>query len=140
MESIDEKKAYHHKYYLAHKEDWQSRRRARYQANPEEYKRKAKEFHRMSRYSVLSHYSDNPPKCACCEEITLEFLTIDHMNNNGAEERRKLFGTKGRGGGGHTFYRWLINHNFPEGYQVLCMNCNFAKGKYGKCPHVGDKR
>ena len=33
-------------------------------------------------------------------------------------------------------YRWLKNHNYPEGFQVLCYNCNLPKGVYGVCPHV----
>jgi len=34
-----------------------------------------------------------------------------------------------------VLYSWLKKNNFPKGFQVLCMNCNFAKGKLGKCPH-----
>jgi hypothetical protein len=32
----------------------------------------------------------------------------------------------------------VIQNNFPEGFQILCHNCNFAKGfprNNGKCPH-----
>ena len=25
------------------------------------------------------------------------------------------------------FYYWLIRNNFPEGYQILCANCNIFK-------------
>ena len=32
-------------------------------------------------------------------------------------------------------YRYLKIRGFPPGYQVLCHNCNQAKGFYGKCPH-----
>ena len=33
-------------------------------------------------------------------------------------------------------YRWLKKHGFPkEGFQLLCYNCNCAKGFFGKCPH-----
>lgn len=32
-------------------------------------------------------------------------------------------------------YRWLRNHGYPLGFRVLCMNCNFALGKFGYCPH-----
>ena len=32
-------------------------------------------------------------------------------------------------------YRWLIKHKFPSGIQILCHNCNLAKGYYGSCPH-----
>lgn len=70
-------------------------------------------------------------ECVCCGENTLEFLTIDHIDGNGAEERHNL-----NMGGGHQFYHWLKKQGYPKGnYQVLCFNCNFAKHAYGKCPH-----
>lgn len=70
-------------------------------------------------------------KCACCNENTIEFLTIDHINNNGADDRR----SNGNKTGG-KLYRWLIKNNFPQGeYQILCFNCNCAKGFFGYCPH-----
>lgn len=70
-------------------------------------------------------------KCACCSESTIEFLTIDHINNDGAEDR-KANGNKLGG----KLYRWLIKNNFPQGmYQILCYNCNCAKGFFGYCPH-----
>lgn len=70
-------------------------------------------------------------KCICCNEETIEFLTIDHINNNGAEDRKN----NGKKSGG-KLYRWLIKNNFPkEEYQLLCYNCNCAKGFFGYCPH-----
>lgn len=70
-------------------------------------------------------------KCACCNENTIEFLTIDHINNDGAEDRKK----NGNKTGG-KLYRWLIKNYFPRGeYQVLCFNCNCSKGFFGYCPH-----
>ena len=85
------------------------------------------------RRKCLVHYSENPPKCYCCGEMTLEFLTIDHINNDGAEHRRQLTKSKVRGG---NIYGWIIKNNFPKIFKVLCYNCNCAKGFYGKCPHV----
>ncbi len=76
---------------------------------------------------VLNHYGG---KCTCCGEDRLEFLTIDHINGGGCEHRRSL-GSKGVGS---RFYKW-IEDNFPEDLQVLCFNCNCAKGAYGYCPH-----
>jgi len=32
-------------------------------------------------------------------------------------------------------YEYLKSNNYPLGYRVLCMNCNFAIGVYGYCPH-----
>jgi hypothetical protein len=70
-------------------------------------------------------------KCACCGETGKHYLTIDHMENNGSELRRK-------GVHGHStqFYRWLKKSGFPPEFQVLCMNCNFGKRmNNGVCPH-----
>ncbi len=71
-------------------------------------------------------------KCACCGETEKAFLTIDHMKNDGSSHRKSL-GSK-TAAGVHT-YRWLVRHNFPEGFQVLCMNCNWGKRMNGTCPH-----
>src|SRR5690242_15814506 len=67
-------------------------------------------------------------RCVCCGEINLAFLTIDHVNNDGAEERRA-------GLRAHVLYRKVVREDFPARYQVLCYNCNCVKGAYGRCPH-----
>ncbi len=35
----------------------------------------------------------------------------------------------------HPLNQWLITNNFPKGFQILCWNCNYAKGVFGECPH-----
>lgn len=77
------------------------------------------------RQLIFDHYGW---KCVCCGETMPEFLTIDHINGGGTKQRKET-------GGGGEFYRWLIKNNYPDGFQTLCMNCNHAKGHYGKCPH-----
>lgn len=75
------------------------------------------------RQIVIEHYGG---KCACCGEIIYEFLAIDHVNGGGRLHRRQI---------GHgRLARWLIKNNFPDGFQILCHNCNFAKSN-GGCPH-----
>lgn len=71
-------------------------------------------------------------KCNCCGETERMFLSIDHVHNDGAEERRS-----GKyKGAGSSFYLWLRKNNFPNGYQVLCMNCQSGKHRNGGvCPH-----
>ena len=71
-------------------------------------------------------------KCNCCGEAERMFLSIDHVNNDGAQERKS-----GKySGGGSAFYNWLRKNNFPTGYQVLCMNCQVGKHRNGGvCPH-----
>lgn len=69
--------------------------------------------------------------CQCCGESVSVFLVIDHINDDGAKQRRELFNTRSPSSG--AFYAWLRKEGFPDGYQVLCHNCNYAK-QYG-CPH-----
>jgi|SRR5208337_5315037 len=98
-----------------------------------------RKLRRNLKIEVFSHYCDGTPKCACCGEEHIEFLSLDHINNNGAEERRKMSGS-GQGWGGEFLYRILRRNNYPNGYQVLCLNCNFAKGHFGVCPHKLEKK
>lgn len=73
--------------------------------------------------------------CACCGEKEVNFLTLDHINNDGATDRLKIAGRR-NAAGTHT-YKWLKARNYPPGYQVLCMNCNFGKRmNKGVCPHL----
>ena len=81
---------------------------------------------RELRLSVLEHYSTSPPECACCGETKVHFLTIDHINGGGHKHLRTI---------GGNLYIWLRKNNYPLGFRVLCMNCNFAIGHYGFCPH-----
>jgi hypothetical protein len=83
---------------------------------------------RALKKQVLSGYGN---KCACCGEKTYEFLSIDHKNNDGAEDRRRR-GKKGHGG---SWYRALIAEDFPDYCQILCFNCNMSKEFSGYCPH-----
>lgn len=80
------------------------------------------------RQRVLDHYGRF---CACCGENTEEFLGIDHINGGGNKHRKEL----GEPRNGSAFYKWIIDKGFPTEYQILCHNCNFAKGHYGECPH-----
>ncbi len=76
--------------------------------------------------------------CACCGLKGIDFLTLDHIHNNGAEEREKLMGS--RSIAGLSFYRKLKKLGFPDGYQVLCFNCNCGKNANGGvCPHKTTK-
>ena len=81
------------------------------------------------RDTCLFHYSNGKMSCNCCGESIKDFLGIDHENNDGAKHRKEI-------GGGSKLYKWLIDNNFPDGFQVLCHNCNLAKGFYGRCPHT----
>lgn len=88
---------------------------------------KSKEKRVIARKIVLDHYGG---KCACCGETIQEFLCVDHVFNNGSEHRKEI-----KRGGGYTINQWLIDNDFPDGFQLLCWNCNMAKSIYGICPH-----
>lgn len=77
---------------------------------------------------VLRYYSPQLI-CACsaCPYPSpgIKFLSLDHIEGRGdhdREIRRKL-------------YQWVKNNNFPDGFQVLCYNCNLAKRGDNTCPH-----
>lgn len=68
--------------------------------------------------------------CACCGETEVKFLTLDHANNDGAKHRKEI-GSRGAG-----IFKWLRDHKYPPGFQVLCFNCNCGKARNnGICPH-----
>src|SRR6185312_2337885 len=91
-------------------------------------KRHGKEYRDTLKAEALSAYGI---KCACCGVNHPAFLTIDHINNDGAEHRRRYNINTGR-----ETYLWLRSHNFPPGFQVLCANCNHGKNvNKGICPH-----
>jgi len=73
-------------------------------------------------------------KCVCCGETEPLFMTLDHINNDGADFRRNAMGR--RTAAGHHTYRRLFKNGYPEGIQVLCMNCNHGKRMNNEtCPH-----
>jgi hypothetical protein len=90
----------------------------------------------QARILALEHYGGANYKCACCPESEFSFLTIDHIDGEGNEDRKRLVGDKLAAG--HHFYRKLKELNFPDGYQVLCMNCQVGRrDNSGVCPHKG---
>jgi hypothetical protein len=93
-----------------------------------------REYLARVRWTALVHYSSgDEPECACCGETELVFLALDHVRNDGADHRREL-AEEGRGA---SLARELARQGWPEGYQVLCSNCNWAKHVLGACPHAG---
>ena len=98
--------------------------------NPDKIKNYQKKYKMKLRKQVIGYYSAYKYRCACCLDIHMEFLTIDHIKGAGNKHRKEI-----KVGGGHQFYTWLINNHFPIGYRVLCMNCNHSLGIWGYCPH-----
>lgn len=118
-----------------HKREWRNRKLAEGSSEEVAAIRKAElektqRSQAVCRTQVFEAYGGY--KCACCGETEPLFLSIDHIDNNGAEERKLGLYS----GSGYGFYRWLRKSGFPPGYQVLCMNCNTGKHRNGGvCPH-----
>ena len=89
-----------------------------------EYKRLSNQKHNLKvKTEVMSYYSNGKLKCKKCGIMGMVYLTIDHINGKGKQHRKEL----GYKGNGSNFYKWLRQQKYPDGYQVLCWNCNHAK-------------
>ena len=90
----------------------------------EKCRQAARARHARIKIEALQHYSMGKPKCAACFEGDTDVLCIDHINGGGKKHRQRL----NTNGGTSIFYS-LRRENYPEGYQVLCANCNMKKEK-----------
>lgn len=98
----------------------------------QEQKDKNAEYARNYRENLKSLvYAAYGNKCACCGETEEKFLSIDHVNNDGYVFRNGRSHWPGT-----QMYQYIVSRNFPEEFQLLCMNCNFGKSRNnGVCPH-----
>ena len=118
--------------------EWQQKNKRKRLAQSREWDAKNRERRKeINRASALRRYRRIKAKvfkayggrCECCGESSQVFLAIDHVDGGGNEHRRLL-----NLWGSARFYGWLVKNDFPDGFQVLCHNCNFAKSN-GGCPH-----
>ncbi len=104
---------------------WYKKHKAK---NPERYAQflqQQRAAHVRNVQKVLDHYGR---ECSCCGENEPKFLTVDHIVEIGSKQRYKLKH--------HTIYLWLVRHKFPEGFRILCSNCNHGRARNGGvCPH-----
>lgn len=115
------RKSYEEQYYKEHKEEILRKSREHYRVNrSNELLRRAKRKAKI-KYEVLTHYSvSSIPQCAYCGIKDIDVLCIDHIDNDGYKRPRNDPSRK-------DLCFWLYRHGFPEGYQVLCANCNLKK-------------
>lgn len=95
-----------------------------YQENKERVCSERRLKNHALRELCINHYGG---KCDCCGENKYEFLVFDHINGGGNQHRIN--------GDGRKIVRYLIKNNYPDGFRVLCHNCNNSLGHYGYCPH-----
>jgi len=107
--------------------------RARRAKDPAAHAAAAREWYQQTRLRIIDHYTQGTRTCACCGlDDGHEFLCLDHVNGDGSEHRKTL-----KASSGAKLFSWIIRNNFPDTIQVLCYNCNCAKGfsSDGICPH-----
>jgi len=119
---------YEHNYREKHREKYNEKsrnyQRRKWKERPEMARKYQNEYRQKVRENLVMAYGG---KCVCCGETEMKFLALDHINNDGSKQRKKI-------GTGIQMYLY-IKRNMPNDIQVLCHNCNLAKSYYGKCPH-----
>src|SRR3970282_1256610 len=92
--------AYHQQYYLDHREkireqqrsDYLKNRDARIEYAKNDYKKNKDRRIKLSRLNVRKIKIEVKKclggECSCCKIKEMELLSIDHVNNDGAAERR----------------------------------------------------
>jgi hypothetical protein len=89
--------------------------------------KRRREYNFKVKMEVLTYYCAGEPFCWCCGEKNIEFLTIHHINNDGAKQKKEESGLK-------SFQR-ARRDGFPDDLGILCYNCNSSRGAIGYCPH-----
>ena len=119
-------------YSIEYEATHREQRRQYYLDNQPQIQVRSREYKQRLKREVFENYGGCV--CACCGEIHMEFLSLDHVNGrgSGAKHRKELnLGKRG----GLRMYQILKRDGWPLGFRVLCMNCNFALGHFGYCPH-----
>jgi hypothetical protein len=120
--------------------------RATKRSTTPEFRAKGRTLHNNERLKIFQEYSkrlsnSDIPCCNCCGlNSHVDFLALDHVFGRVEMDSipelvaigysSKLESSKLRD--------WIMQNNFPDGFQILCHNCNFAKGfprNNGKCVH-----
>ena len=113
-------RAHHHKkkndpIYIARRKDYYERNKEKAietakrwkKKNPDKIKEISRKYLLGLRMTALENYGGKDFKCKCCGQKKIEFLCIDHINNNGAEHRKSIKRA--------PIYSWLKQNNYPKG-------------------------
>jgi len=116
------------------------------QSQRPEVKAKRKGIRYEKRLKILQYYSNSLsnsdiPCCRCCGlNSHVDFLAIDHIAGRKEMDSEPKLIKLGYSSKllGQVLQKFIIENNFPDGFQILCQNCNFAKGMINNnniCPH-----
>jgi len=83
---------------------------------PDHYRAQSRKSKAKLKSKVFDVYGRS---CVRCGFADIRTLTLDHIRNNGAKER-KAIGERG-------VYRRSLEPEHQQDYQILCMNCQFIK-------------
>lgn len=83
---------------------------------------KANERSELNKIAVINVLTNGEGTCRWCGQGDIDVLNIDHIDGGGNKHRKEL-GTRN----GQSFYTWIISNDYPDGFQVLCANCNLKK-------------
>lgn len=106
-------------YYKETREARLQYKRTHYKANQTHYILKARQYRATRKRLIIEHYTSGLNHCRHCGEDDLDVLSVDHINDDGATHRKHVKA--------EVLYKWLIDNKYPEGFQILCWNCNHKK-------------
>ena len=115
----DLRKEYQHDYYIYNIDDIRKQQSdyKQTEGGREAIKRASKNYRLKLLTKALNKYSKGEPKCNCCRETNTDFLSLD-------------------GNASVSFLKKLENLDYPEGNEILCMNCDWGISQnHGMCPH-----
>ena len=118
----EEKREYARQYYQSHKREIIEHNKAYNRLHKVVRTEHYWEYRAQLKLKILTHYGDGKCACVLCGFDDIRALSIDHINGNGTQHR-KAEGISG----GRQFYVWLKKNSLPEGYQTLCMNCQYIE-------------
>ena len=101
--------------------------------NIEEVRRKARDYARINQVHKRSYKKKRDKlfemygsTCKCCGESIRDFLTLEHIHGQRGIKRLDSM----------SALRQATKEYRPDLFEILCWNCNCAKGKLGYCPHT----
>lgn len=106
-------------YYWRHREEIRAKRSSP-EVRTKERKKAKEQVHRV-KLEVFMHYSSGTPTCKRCGITDLDVLCLDHIDGGGTKDR--LYSNHA----GSNLHYFLRRNGYPDGFQVLCANCNLKK-------------
>jgi len=92
-----------------------------YKRHAPEKRRQRRDYHHKLRLKAFKVLRD-PPECFHCFTDDFRILTFDHINNDGAEERKQLKGNRVA-----RQINKMTKEEARSRYQILCHNCNYLR-------------